>query len=132
MNSNDVYVPSSYSYEPVSFLSQFGPEDQLFQRSLLPNVTHTPRLPPVVPPTNPSYQRAPGPLQFNEPPSHQRYLNDRADPFFTDNNNLNETSLPPPSFNPQYEDESKRQGSLQESGKSSFHWLIYVLFFSQL
>jgi hypothetical protein len=35
MDSSDIFVPSSYTTGPGSFLSHFGPEDQLFQRPLL-------------------------------------------------------------------------------------------------
>jgi hypothetical protein len=35
MDGTDIFVPSSYTTGPGSFLSHFGPEDQLFQRPLL-------------------------------------------------------------------------------------------------
>ena len=34
MNSTDIFLPSSYDTGPGSFLSHFGPEDQLFQQPL--------------------------------------------------------------------------------------------------
>jgi hypothetical protein len=35
MDSSDIFMPSSYTTGPGTFLSHFGPEDQLFQRPLL-------------------------------------------------------------------------------------------------
>ena len=50
MNDTDIFVPSSYNNGQASFLSYFGPEDQLFQRPLLntlqQNYVPNPRPPP--------------------------------------------------------------------------------------
>jgi len=50
MNSTDIFMPSSYDTGPTSFLSHFGPEDQLFQQPLLnaigQNYVPNPRPPP--------------------------------------------------------------------------------------
>ena len=50
MNGTDIFMPSSYTNEPETFLSHFGPEDQLFQRPLLntlgQNYVPNPRMPP--------------------------------------------------------------------------------------
>ena len=117
MNSNNVYVPSSYSYEPVSFLSQFGPEDQLFQRPLLNTLGQNSRLPPAPPrppvaqPPTSNYQRIPPQLQQLEEPfgAQQHYLSDEQDAFFTDQQTTNEQSTN--NFHHFQDEDSKRQGS---------------------
>ena len=50
MNGTDIFVPSSYTATPGSFLDHFGYDDQLFQRPLLntlgQNYVPNPRPPP--------------------------------------------------------------------------------------
>jgi len=64
MNSTDIFMPSSYDGGPGSFLSHFGPDDQLFQQPLLNNIDQNyvsnPR-------TGPSTQQKPPPRSQYEP-----------------------------------------------------------------
>jgi hypothetical protein len=73
MNSTDVFMPSSYNTEPVSFLNNFGPDDQLFQQPLL-NAIGQNYVPNARPPPSSSQQ---------QPKQHQpQQQNEEREPSF--------------------------------------------------
>ena len=143
MNPNESYMPSSYPYEPASFLSQFGSEDQLFQRPSLNNLgqnyvsnpTRT-RDPSGYVPT--SYTPA---QQHYQPPSpRQRYPSDNQEMFFTDHHGP-QTPPPPPSLPPppphfqyqqqqqqHHEEDSKRQGNFMDENRLKIICPFFQLF----
>ncbi|CAF0731987.1 unnamed protein product [Rotaria sordida] len=65
MNSTDIFMPSSYGNGPETFLSHFGPDEQLFQQPLFnaigQNYVQNPRAPPP-----------PQPQQQQQQPYEQR------------------------------------------------------------
>ncbi|CAM2711010.1 unnamed protein product [Rotaria socialis] len=60
IDNSDIFVPSSYSSEPNSFLNYFGPEDQLFQRPTFNSLGQN-----YIPNTR-QQQPPPPPPQFNQ------------------------------------------------------------------
>ena len=82
MDSTDIFAPTSFPSAPGTFLSHFGPEDQLFQRPLLNNLgqNYVPNPRPLPPPAPQQQQqqrdhsfdqmqtRLPPPQRTNYPP----------------------------------------------------------------
>ena len=83
MTNPDVFMPSSYAYEPTSFLNQFGPEEQLFQRPSL-NYLSNPRGPQRDPPSNPAQRPLYAPPQYPSPhytPEQQQQAIPNSNPY---------------------------------------------------
>ena len=109
MDGTDIFMPSSYSTAPGSFLSHFGAEDQLFQRPLLNNLGHN-----YVP--NP---RTVQPPPLPPPPPPQQHYQQRDHSFDQSQNRISppqRTNYPPPSSNPfiEYERSPPQQHHQQQ------------------
>lgn len=137
MNPNESYMPSSYPYEPASFLSQFGSEDQLFQRPSLNNLgqnyvsnpTRTRDSSGYVPTSYTSAQQ-----QYQPPSPRQRYSSENQETFFTDHHGPETPPPPPPPALPSHyqyqqqqhhDEDSKRQGNYMHENRLK---IIYILF----
>lgn len=112
MDGMDIFGPTSYSGAPASFLSHFGPEDQLFQRPLLNNLgqNYVPN-PRPLPPPPPAPQQQQRDHSFEQvqtrisPPQRTNY----PPPFVP----------PPPSSNPfiEYERSPPQQHHQQQQAR---------------
>ncbi|CAF4371318.1 unnamed protein product [Rotaria sp. Silwood2] len=106
MNSTDIFLPSSYDNGPGSFLSHFGPDDQLFQQPLFnaigQNYVPNPRPPP---PPQPQQQQQQQPYEQRDstfdnsyarlsPPHRTAHVPSQQPP--NNNNNQYQQQPPPP------------------------------------
>ncbi|CAM2698713.1 unnamed protein product [Rotaria socialis] len=110
MNSTDIFLPSSYNNNgPGSFLSNFGPDDQLFQQPLF-NAIGQNYVPNARPPPPPQSQQQPygqRDITFDNsyarlsPPHRPVYAPPQQPPNNNNNNPYQQQQPPPPpSFRP--------------------------------
>jgi hypothetical protein len=95
MNTTGIFMPSTYDQGPGSFLSHFGPDDQLFRRPLLNEIGQNyltnlrPPLPPAPPQSQDQYQSQYGRQDMTYTNSYSKVASPQYSAYTTPQNPIN-------------------------------------------